>query len=585
MGLSFANPAAAWMLLGLPAVLAIHFLQSRNRPREISTLFLLDLLPEESKRGAVFTCLRNSLQLWLHLLAVLLLSLLLAQPRLTLRESVQSIAVVLDDTAHMRAYRDRTLDTLRAELRRLAGPAARSEWLITTSDVSAPPLYRGETLAEALDALQAWAPAQLRHDPAPALTRARERVGPDGLLLWVTAHPPEAPPAGARVLGVGQALDNTGFTGVRVQALPDGRIEWTASIAGFATAPAGRELIVEVPGRGAAPPQRISLSPDSLATLRGTLPEGSARGLLRLSPDAYDLDDVFPFVLPRPKVLRVNAPANDAWAGRVLGLSAALSHEEPADFVWEPVGEGDPPPDRSGIFVYAGDKEGEFGEILAEDHPLVRDLNWNGFLGRPMAKFRLRPGDQPLVWMGANPLLVLRENGSVRQLILCFNPERGNAERMPAVVLTLSRFIERLREQKVGYEAVNLETHQRIRLATDAGAGDLRLRFTPVDRAAREWSARPGALLFAPSEPGFLEIQQGENPLLEAAVAMADSSIADLRAATSRNLPRTLLAELHERNSRRDAFTPLWLALLGLVFLLSWQRGRPRERGRPVRNS
>ena len=42
--MSFANPAAFWCLLGLlglPAVLAIHFLQRRRRREVVTTLFLL----------------------------------------------------------------------------------------------------------------------------------------------------------------------------------------------------------------------------------------------------------------------------------------------------------------------------------------------------------------------------------------------------------------------------------------------------------------------------------------------------------------------------------------------------------------
>lgn len=49
MDLILANPMGLWMLLGLPVVIGIHFLQSRSRRIEISTLFLLDHLPEEDR--------------------------------------------------------------------------------------------------------------------------------------------------------------------------------------------------------------------------------------------------------------------------------------------------------------------------------------------------------------------------------------------------------------------------------------------------------------------------------------------------------------------------------------------------------
>ncbi|HYF36318.1 MAG TPA: BatA domain-containing protein, partial [Prosthecobacter sp.] len=60
MGLSFANPAAAWCLLGIPVVLAIHFLQRRSRRQVITTLFLLDQMRRQSETGNRIERLRAS---------------------------------------------------------------------------------------------------------------------------------------------------------------------------------------------------------------------------------------------------------------------------------------------------------------------------------------------------------------------------------------------------------------------------------------------------------------------------------------------------------------------------------------------
>ncbi len=66
MSLSFLNPAALWALLGLPVVLAIHFLQRRSRRQTITTLFLLQQMHRESETGNRFERLRSSIPLWLQ---------------------------------------------------------------------------------------------------------------------------------------------------------------------------------------------------------------------------------------------------------------------------------------------------------------------------------------------------------------------------------------------------------------------------------------------------------------------------------------------------------------------------------------
>src|SRR5688572_5754994 len=66
-----AHPAALWCLLGLPVVLAIHFLQRRSRKEVVTTLFLLQQMRRESETGNRFERLRPSIPLWLQLLMVL----------------------------------------------------------------------------------------------------------------------------------------------------------------------------------------------------------------------------------------------------------------------------------------------------------------------------------------------------------------------------------------------------------------------------------------------------------------------------------------------------------------------------------
>lgn len=583
MGLSFANPAAVWGLLGLPAVLLIHFLQTRNRPREISTLFLLDMLPEESRKGAVMTRIRNSLQLWCQLLAVLFATLLLAQPMLTRPESVQSVALVLDSTVATRAFRDHLRRRTEPELRRLSRAAARTEWLVLPSEPAAPPLYRGDELSGVLTALSEHDPLSGTHDPRPALSRARDLAGPEGIVLWITPFPPDAPPAGAIPLGIGVPTDNGGFTGVRVERGEDGSPRWVATLALHGAEDAPRRLQVTADGRTIGSPADVLLPADSLLTLRGGLPPDTTRGVLRLNPDDFGFDDALPFVVPEPKILLATPPADDAWGQRVF---AAIPHLRPpasgevVNFTWESFQAPAPPGDRSGVFVFAGEAEAPHDDIVVEDHPLTEGLAWGAFVGRPMAGFDPQPRDQVLVWMGETPLVVLRESAGVRQLLYCFHPRRANADRLPAAVLTAGRFAERVREALPVFEAANVHTRQRLRVAADPGGGDLVTRIEPVEGDPYSLTQRPGFPLHAPPVPSFFEIHQGERLLFRGAAHFADAPAADLTRAESRPLPGDLLTATRERHSRREWLTPLWFALLTLCLLTAWWSENRRKASR-----
>src|ERR1051326_1563747 len=101
----FANPVGLWALLGVPPILAIHFLQQRARVARTSTWFLIEKLAPDSARGRTWDRLRSSRTLWLQLLAVLAVTWLLAEPRWVRAESAQTVVIVLDASASMEAFR------------------------------------------------------------------------------------------------------------------------------------------------------------------------------------------------------------------------------------------------------------------------------------------------------------------------------------------------------------------------------------------------------------------------------------------------------------------------------------------------
>src|SRR5688572_29739343 len=139
----FANPASLWVLLGVPAILAIHFLQQRARVARTSTWFLIEKLAPDSARGRTWDRLRSSRTLWLQLLAVIIAAWVLGEPRWLRAESAQTVVVVLDASASMDAFRTPALAAAERELSLADGLAARTTWVIMTTNPRQPPLYRG----------------------------------------------------------------------------------------------------------------------------------------------------------------------------------------------------------------------------------------------------------------------------------------------------------------------------------------------------------------------------------------------------------------------------------------------------------
>src|SRR5687767_10453348 len=123
---TFANLAGFWALRGVPAILAIHFLQQRSRNAVTSTWFLIEPFAPRSVGGRTWEKLRSSRALWLQLLAALLITWLLVEPRWPRAESAQTVVLVLDSSASMSAFRAEAAQAAEREFDAAAGLAART---------------------------------------------------------------------------------------------------------------------------------------------------------------------------------------------------------------------------------------------------------------------------------------------------------------------------------------------------------------------------------------------------------------------------------------------------------------------------
>ncbi|HMP89115.1 MAG TPA: BatA domain-containing protein [Kiritimatiellia bacterium] len=579
MDLTFANPAGFWFLLGIPAILAIHFLQSKARRIEISTLFLVDMLAEENRRGAVWTQLRQSAQMWWQLLAVLLIAWIALNPVWLKQESMQTVAMVFDQSYSMEAFRAGAIGEAERIIKKLDGAAARTEWYLISSDSTRPLIYRGDSKVDAVNALSIWHPDREGHDPNPALRRARDLVGPQGAVIYMTDHVDVRVPPDVVPVSVGHPTPNSGFTGIRFDRDQEGAQTWTASLLHHGWNPTTRWFKIEFDGRDESKPEAITLHPGRIMHISGVIPPGVRSGRLVLNPDALPIDDTFHFVVPVLKPVTFNLTGFshiDDWAGKVMSATehASRTNVNPSLSWWTFTGRSVPVRGGNGIWLYTGDGEADYGMIMAMDHSLTRDLNWSGFLGRVVPGFERMAEDTVLVWMGSHPLVVLRETTDSRQLILCFDPARSNADRLPAVILCMNRFIETIRENIDGYEAKNITTHQKFIVRHKASV------IEDNRGEKRVYSINGPAVLYAPSWPGYLQVVRDDLVVMDAGVYFDDTAEANIMQAGTVLPGDGWVVAQRISNSRRDMLIPLWFALLGGAIIASWITGHAaRNRG------
>jgi len=581
MPVLFANPWGLLALLGIPVVLAIHFLHRHRTAIPVSTLFLIDIAREPARSGRRWHRLLPSVPMWLQLLLVLLLAALLSRPFLP--QGVLQVAVVIDDSASMRAFRTELANGL-ADLHKASGKGRRSsQWLVLPANPSRPRLYAGDNPADWIASLSTWSPADGWRDPVTALRLARDRVGPDGLVVYATDTPCSDLPSGAALLSVGRPIDNAGIGGVTITESTEGN-RWEAVLVNPSAKPAQRMWTLEWDGMQTTAPQSVNLPANGMATLGGLLPENATRLVLRLAPDNFTLDDAFPFVRPAPKPLVMATPGEGVppWLPeRMLRSIPQLStaNADEADFALMPVAGDAAPPAMAGVvFSATGESSAPYltETAVPTTHPLVRGLAWAGLAVQDVPAPPAMAGDTTLLWSGSRPLASLRpavpdapaDKPSGPQLVLHFNPAISNLDRIPAGAILLLRFAESLRAEKSATAWEQLETGQPLAaFLPDAPDGQLMAHSLSADgEVIVSNQLTPAAR--APQEPGFLRVLDRQTTHLEAAVAFADARESNFRQAAPSDSTAEAIARAARVSAPSDDFLRPVFLLAALTALL-----------------
>jgi hypothetical protein len=585
----FANPLGLLALLGIPAVLAIHFLQRKAVELPVSTLFLLERTQRDAASGRRFDRLIPSIPLWMQLLAVLLLAWFLAEPRYQKSGSVQRVAVVVDSSASMQVFKTEAVARLTQSIPGLQGEAEQLEITLLESAPRRPRIYAGSSVVEMVSALTAWQPREGLVDPTSALRLARSLVSREGTVVYLTDTPQEAVPFDAKLLAVGEAIENVGFTGVSFSTV-EGALVWRAMVRNYSDKPASRSWSLQS-SAGNTEPRPVTIEPGGLITIQAAFPKNAKNVRAVLTADRFTLDDTLPMVAPAPKPLKLFTATSQAFGDLSAKLLRALDSAEPSQdaasadlslVTYDPL---DPqlPPGNSVVFVEDSTQSGAYlkGGIVAEPHPLMDGLNWQSLLVRETLELQRLPSDEVLLWQAKRPLIFLRRTAATetapptQQLCFNFDLRLSNAANQPAFIVCLHRFAESIREAKVAPQSLNLETGQPIEIATAPQP--------TVKREALDLSGKPmtsadfGQSGAAPLTPGFLTLRQGEAALLTSAVYFADTREADFSACSTTDTLGTASAAVLDRHTQPDPWWRVWILLLLAFLLVAWKYTAPSD--------
>lgn len=585
--LTLANPLGLLALLGIPAVLAIHFLQRKSIELPVSTLFLLDRTRRDAASGRRFERILPSIPLWMQLLGVLLLAWFLAEPRFQKSGSVQRIAVVIDSSASMGVFKQAAISRLTSELPAFQGPASTLELTVFESAPARPRLYAGTSVDELKKALEKWTPLDGLTDPTQAIRLARSLVSREGTVIYLTDTPTGQLPFDARLVAVGEPIDNVGFTGVSFTT-EEGSLVWRALVRNYGKSAVDRTWSMQT-SEGATEPRLLHLDAGALITLQSAFPVNAKDVRIVLSPDRFPLDDTLPLVSPKPKTLALFTATSPAFADLTTKLLRALPAAVPtndaatADLSISSYDPLDPvfPAGNSIIFVEDSTRAGAYlkGGIIAEHHPLLDNLNWQSLLVRETIQLDRLPTDSVILWQDKRPLIFLRETPATkerpasRQLCFNFDLRLSNAANQPAFIVLLHRYAESIRDAKIAPTSAMLETGQPIRIST---ASNLPLHYSARDTNGKAIPA-PESTTRVPITPGFLSIRQNDIDLLDAAVYFADTREADFSTCGESEIVQTANQSTIERHTRPDPFWRVWILLLLGSLLVSWKFSAPRE--------
>lgn len=571
----FSNPMGLYALLGIPVLLAIHFLQHKSKKVSVSTLFLIEALTPETRTGKVWERIRNSLSLWMQILCVLLLAWILSKPRWLQDNAWQTIVFIVDDSARMQVFKQEAVNAVAEDIADITSRKIPTHWVLMTSSPRKAPLYRGDDSSQVIAAIEQWNPDSGEHDPGPALDTARNAIGENGASRLITFSQERAP-GWQPAIGIGRIIDNVGFAGLIPHEQADSS-RWRISIKNSSAKAQARDLNLQM-GETTVK-QTLNLNPGSVTEVNIAIPDGLDTVTASLTPDEFTRDDILPIIRNVPKALPVYINTGKESAGFFNKLvsslpGAAISSRADARIRIETVAKLDETPSglsSPAIFLpEQTSKAPSLAPVTAESSAFTDDLNWGGLLISKTGGLTPHAERQTLLWSGNIPLAWLQGEN----LILNWDWNSSTASRIPATALFLRRFLEKTQNQSPGFWSANIGS------GTKFPVPEARMmRFLPAKPGEKQTSQPYAGSI--PNEAGTVELFDGKSPanlVFKGAAFPADTREGDFSNCSSFVQGTLNQTGIFEKISTPDPLVPLWLALAAGALILSWIPGRHERR-------
>lgn len=486
----FANPWGLLGLLTLPAIVVIHLYHRRYPPLFVAGLHLWGIETHTTTAGRTRERLPITPSLICELLAALVLSLVLADPRWGDVGKVVHLVVVLDNSASMssrppgleeKSFRDAAVEELDRRARQL--PRGSVVTLLRTA--RRPEMLAGPAVPwdEAKSKLDEWHPALPKHDFQPTWDLASQLASETGELLFLTDVIPDekvAVPKLMEIVSVGRALENVSISAARWDfnsQTAKGRLFLRLTNHGKraanvrAAGSVGERVIFQ---------ETIALAAGVASPLEVEVPGGLGRLSVTTENigDGLPIDNRIELIEPKVRTLHValglpreslelkavqralrgipDVSLTDAESAELLIAPAQPSPPSRRELAWLGIGPLDPGDEARKA---AQDLAGPY--ILEKQNPLLDGLTLSGVVWGGVQPLKLDVA--PIITAGQQPLLSRLNGTRTAAYLLNLDFARTNLAESPDWPILVSNLVELRRDNLPGLRRWNYRLNEEIR--------------------------------------------------------------------------------------------------------------------------
>jgi Ca-activated chloride channel homolog len=464
---SWLNPAAAWWLLLVPALVALYLLRPRPVRKPVSSLRLWQKLPQVSRTRARLRPPPKSLLLVMQALLLLAGGLALMQPAHTSPGGRHEV-ILIDASGSMLADSGGAsrFERARAEANSIAAGMAPED--DATLLRVGPAVTTACSACDASDlqrAISELRPGAGRANMQAALSVAAglaRRFGDSGQVVVISDGGFEVAagddlPGPVRYIQAGEQDENQGITVLSARQPTDGSPGYIAYARVDNTGASPADVRVEaLADTVPLPPRNLTVPPGGHARLTWQLAAGTAKLTVNLqAQDALAADNHAVLFLPGHAEHRVNIVSGEPDLYRrvlagIPGLDVATGSAEPSGLtiLEGALPEALPPGslllvNPSGGILPGGQEVRDVIPLGADaSHPLLAGVDLEPLQVRKARLFEAPPWLETVVDSGRGPLLLAGEQQGRRVAVLAFDPRDSNLPTLAAFPLLVANLVD-----------------------------------------------------------------------------------------------------------------------------------------------